>query len=141
MLTLSTGNRSPPFPWVRLRDQLPPSTLREPLMRSSSRCLRRSLHEDVRRQILETVSKPEMLPPYGPLFADPEGFLWMQTSFPGDSVTTLRAIGGTDGERADIRLPRVVTVLEVGSDYLLGTYEAANGEPCIAMYSLHRTDR
>jgi hypothetical protein len=97
--------------------------------------------EDVRRQILATVSQPAMLPPYGPLFADPDGFLWIQTSFPGDSLTTLRAIGGTGGESVDIRLPRSVTVLEIGSDYLLATYEAATGEPCIAMYSLHRTGR
>lgn len=101
---------------------------------------RADLHEDVRRQILATVTKPEMLPPYGALFTDPGDMLWIQTSFPGDPETTLRGISEADARQVDISFPRSVTVLEIGLDYVLATYEAANGEPCIAMYRLDRTD-
>jgi len=100
---------------------------------------RADLHEDVRRQILATVTKPEMLPAYGALLSDAEDMLWIQTSFPGDPYTTLRGIGDADTRFVDISLPRAVTVLEIGADYVLTTYEAASGEPCVAMYGLHRT--
>ena len=99
------------------------------------------IRDDVRRQVLAMFSQPEMLPPYSALFTDPGGFLWVQTSFPGDSVTTLRVVGGTGEELAGVRLPRSVTVLEIGSDYILATYEADNGKPCIVMYALRRGAR
>jgi hypothetical protein len=102
---------------------------------------RADLHEDVRRQILATVTKPEMLPAYGALFSDAEGMLWIQTSFPGDPYTILRGIGDTDATPVEISFPRSVTVLEIGTDYVLATYEAPSGEPCIAVYRLHRTDQ
>ncbi len=40
--------------------------------------------------------------------------------------------------RGTIDLPTDIRVLEVGSDCVLGTYEADSGEPHVAMYEMSR---
>jgi hypothetical protein len=95
---------------------------------------------DERKAMRDWVLKipmPEYLPPYGPLFVAPEGTLWVQVSFPGDSATVLHAISGDGSRLAEVRLPREVRVFEIGRDYILGAYEEEEtGEPHVAMYRL-----
>lgn len=97
-----------------------------------------ALHESLRRQIRELVQQPEFLPPYGPLFTDPQGLLWVQTSFAGDSLTALRVLRPDGAVVADVRLPGDRTVLEVGLNYVLCSYEDTNGESHVVMYGLRR---
>ena len=89
----------------------------------------------MRQQLGELVQKPEWLPYYGPLFADSLGRVWAQTSFPGDSVTTLGAVGEHASRAAEIVVPRAMTVFEIGTDYVLGTYAAPDGNPHVALYT------
>jgi hypothetical protein len=81
------------------------------------------------------------LPYYGPLFADSLGRVWAQTSFPGDSLTVLGAVGELESRPAEIVVPRRLTVFEVGTDYVLGTYLAPDAEPHVALYGFHRPNR
>ncbi len=82
---------------------------------------------------------PEHLPLYGNLLTDPAGTLWVQISMPGDPETWLRVIGIGRENYADLRLPRHLRVLEIGLDYLLGSYEDEGGEPHVVMYRMRRS--
>ena len=79
---------------------------------------------------------PDYLPPYAALLADPKGLLWVQISLPGDAETWLSAIDREGRIVADVRLPRFVSVFEVGDDYLLATYVDEGGEPFVVMYEI-----
>ena len=87
----------------------------------------------LRQQIHGMVQKPEWLPFYGSLFADSLERVWAQTSFPGDSATVLGAVG--DAGAAEIVVSRPLTVFEVGTNYVLGTYAAPDGTPHVALYT------
>jgi len=100
--------------------------------------LDRNTRDAARRYMLK-IPMPERMPPYTALFADPRGTLWVVTSAPGDSATTLRAITPDNRILGDVHLPAGLRVLEVGQDYILGTYEDEDGEPHVAMYRLRRT--
>lgn len=91
------------------------------------------------RQVLLDIPMPEYAPPYGMLFTDPGGILWIETSILGDPMTTLRAID-TDGHViVDVILPPELRVLEVGRDYILATFEEEGGEPHVAMYRMNQS--
>jgi len=98
----------------------------------------RPMRAEVRRQVLERVKKPALLPPYGSLHADPEGLLWYEVTFPGDSTTELRAVDEAGSEIATLRLPRSLIVLEVGPNFVLGWYEALSGDRHLSLYRFHR---
>ncbi len=96
------------------------------------------LRNTARAQMLDALPMPAVLPPYSHLFADADGFLWVQTSWPGDSVTTLRALDAAGRILADVTIPKDMTIFEVGPDYVLGAYEDRIGEPHVALYGMHR---
>ncbi|MGH9793266.1 MAG: hypothetical protein ACRD5G_00710 [Candidatus Acidiferrales bacterium] len=81
------------------------------------------------RAMLRSMPMPEQLPPYYGLFADILGNLWAVTSLPGDSTTSLMAIDGKGRRIGEIRMPLELRVFEIGEDYILGGYQAADGEP------------
>jgi len=87
---------------------------------------------------MRAIAIPTHLPPYTGLLGDPEGLVWVILSASADSVTTLRAIGPGGKVVTDLRLPRAITVFEIGRDYLLGSYEDADLEPHVAVYRLRR---
>lgn len=90
----------------------------------------------MREWVLKT-PMPEYLPPYGPLVVDPDGRLWVQLSFPGDSETVLRAVSNGGSVLAEVHLPLDLRVFEVGRDYVIGAYEEEEtGEPHLALYRL-----
>lgn len=43
--------------------------------------------------------------------------------------------------RGEVTIPRELTVFEIGHDYILGAFEAGDGEPHLAMYRLTRKDQ
>ncbi len=82
---------------------------------------------------------PEHLPPCSNILIDPADNVWVVLSFPGDSVTTLRAFRPDDRLLGDVTVPAELDVHEVGTDYLLGSGETADGEPWVRVYRLRRT--
>jgi 6-bladed beta-propeller protein len=89
-----------------------------------------------RRMLHQAATMPEHLPAYSGLFADPDGNLWVEISIPGDSTTWLRGFGGDGRVLGDVRLPIELHVFEIGRDYVLGSYDAADGNLHVATYRL-----
>lgn len=84
------------------------------------------------------IPMPDYLPPYSTIHADPSGIVWVNLSFPGDSATTLLGLR-ENGERVgEVTVPRELHVFEVGSDYVLGRYDDAEGEQHVAAYRFRR---
>ena len=81
---------------------------------------------------------PEFLPPYTALLVDGDNLLWAVLSAPGYPDTRLRAVSASGRVVADVRIPVGLTTYEVGHDYILGAYEASDGEPHVAVYRLRR---
>jgi hypothetical protein len=92
-----------------------------------------------RQQIIEQTSMPDLLPPYADVFSDIEGLLWVQVSFPGGSVTTLRAVSPLGRIIADVSIPCDLQIFEIGSNYVLGASEDRMDEPHVVVYALHPT--
>jgi len=93
----------------------------------------------VRRRDLEALPRVDHRPPHGSLYADPQGYLFVEDFvMPGDErkgVTVFdpegRLVGGFE-------LPVDLQVLEVGSDYLLARYEDELEVEYVRMYRLIR---
>lgn len=92
-----------------------------------------------RRMLHQAATMPEYLPAYSGLFADPDGTLWVQLSIPGDSTTWLRGLRADGTVVGDVRLPTEMHVFEMGRDYLLASYDAADGNLHVVLYRLRRT--
>lgn len=97
-----------------------------------------SPQRDAIRDFMLKIPMPAELPPYFDLFADGEGNLWAQINAPGEGRTELRGVKPDGSELAVISLPIELQVLEVGSDYLLGSTENEAGERRIVEYALAR---
>ncbi len=100
---------------------------------------RAELRQPLREEMLKHYSPPELLPPYRAAFTDMDGLLWVETSFPGDSMTVLWAIGADGNPIAELLVPQQIQVFEIGVDYLLGAYEEESGEPHVVVYPLERS--
>jgi hypothetical protein len=81
---------------------------------------------------------PERLPPVSALFSDPAGLLWVQTSPPGASAIDLLVMQLDGHLVARVRIPRAVTIHEIGNDYIVAGYADANDEPHVAVFGLKR---
>jgi hypothetical protein len=93
---------------------------------------------DLRRRIearLLSIPRPAYLPYYSALFVDAIDRLWLVLSFPGDSVTALRA-HTTDGiVVGNVLVPVELEVFEVGQDYVIGAHEdPTTGAPHVLVY-------
>jgi hypothetical protein len=91
------------------------------------------------RQRLLEIPPAAHLPPCSKVLTDPDGDVWVILSVLGDSVTTLRVFGPDDRLLGDVTVPVEMDVLEIGSDYLLGSGEDADGEPWVRVYQVRRT--
>jgi len=92
--------------------------------------------ETAMKQMLR-IPKPETLAPYFALFAVGHDTLWAQISAPGDSVTVLDAVGPDGKPAGEARIPRELRVLDMGRDYILGEYDAPDGDEHVALYRMH----
>ena len=81
---------------------------------------------------------PSTLPAYSAIRSDTDGNLWVTLSPPGSRSIELRAIGRDGRALGDVRIDLPLTVLEIGRDYILGTYEDAGGEPHVVALRLRR---
>lgn len=86
------------------------------------------------RELLNNYAVPEHLPLFQYLIADVEGErVWVSRSFAPDSVTQLRGYSEDGRVVADLTLPRLVRLLEIGENYVLGAYEP-DGQPRVALF-------
>lgn len=93
--------------------------------------------EEGKRMLLE-IPMPTYLPTISGLFTDPEGWVWGVVSGPGDPATELRGTSSDGLHLADLRIPEDIRVFEIGSDYVLGAHEDADGEQRIVKYTFQR---
>src|SRR5688572_13582719 len=70
----------------------------------------------------------DRLPAYKGVLTDTEAMLWIVRSVPGDARTHLRAVGHDGKVVGDVRIPKNLVVLEVGSEYVLGLHNSEDGE-------------
>ena len=75
------------------------------------------------RTALAAIPMPPRSPAYRQLFADPAGNVWALVSWPLDSAVVLRGIAPDGAALGEMQLPKGLTVLEVGSDYVLARQE------------------
>jgi hypothetical protein len=94
---------------------------------------------DKMRGCLLSVPAPDQAPPYAGVFVDSVGTLWIQTSLAGDPDTHLLAMSPTGQRLGELVLPRALTIFEIGTDYVLGRYDATSGEPHVALYRYTHT--
>jgi hypothetical protein len=93
---------------------------------------------DGRNQIIERymdMERPDALPYHNGLHLDPVGRLWVVLTFPGDTTTTLRAYTASGALMGEVRIRADLRVLEVGEDYVLGSFvDPETLEPRVALY-------
>lgn len=90
------------------------------------------------RAQLAAIPRPEHLPAYSAIAADPSGNLWTVTSIPGDGATTIQ-VNSIDGvEIGTARLPFEFELCEVGIGYVLGVYQLGDGEQHVVGYRTAR---
>jgi hypothetical protein len=82
--------------------------------------------------------KPASLPAYFNLYGDPDGVLWVQQSPPGAKRTDLLAMSVEGKVLARTIIPMAVRILEIGRDYILASYDDANDETHLAVFSLKK---
>lgn len=82
--------------------------------------------DDMKSRLLE-IERPAQLPAFRALRTDPAGRLWAVTSPLGEGVTELQVYDASGKHLGEVRLPFEADVYEVGTDYILGAYEAADG--------------
>jgi hypothetical protein len=85
------------------------------------------------------IPMPAKAPSHSGMVVDPSGLLWVVLSMPGDADTRLRAFGMDGRAVANVTVPVSLTVFEIGTDYILGAREDADGEQRITLYKLNRT--
>ena len=93
---------------------------------------------DRMRQRFLGVAPAEHLPPFSTLTVDPDGVLWANLSVPGDTTAVLRALDESGRVLGEVRIPVGLKVFEIGRDYVLGTYDDADGAPVVALYRLRK---
>jgi hypothetical protein len=87
---------------------------------------------------LQKATKPAMLPAYFGLFGDPDGVLWVQQTPPGARRTDLLAMAPDGRVLARAIIPMAVTILEIGREHILASYDDANDEAHLAVFSLRK---
>lgn len=86
------------------------------------------------RQSMLKFPAPKELPPYFELFADTTGTLWAQISVPGSGNTVLSRLAADGRALSDVQLPKEIRVFEVGTDYVLGSYEDGSDIPHVVLF-------
>lgn len=94
------------------------------------------------RAAMLRIPKPERLPYYDAVFSDPEGRLWVETSFLGDSTTDVQVMNRRGELLGSLKLHGEGSVMEVGNDYLLTMLEdSVTGDRRFVVYNVHIPDQ
>ncbi|GIW52738.1 MAG: hypothetical protein KatS3mg081_2093 [Gemmatimonadales bacterium] len=92
----------------------------------------RDYREQMKQELLK-IPKPEWLPFYREIFSDPDGFLWVVVSGPGEPVTILEGFTRAGEIGGYVVLPARSRVLEVGVDYFL-VLESREEKTAVVLY-------
>jgi hypothetical protein len=95
----------------------------------------------VRQMAIDGLSKapmPPLLPPYSSIFPDQTGLVWVQLSPTGSRQSDFIAMQLDGRVLARIRIPRPLTIYEIGRDYVLGSFTDDQDEVHIVIYRLTR---
>ncbi len=96
------------------------------------------------RRAMEHIPTPEKLPVYNDVIVDAHGYVWLQEYTPligpgrywtgsGRWWVVLDPRGKLLGR---VKMPVVLDVFDIGSDYVLGRWQDENGEESVRMYRL-----
>ena len=96
---------------------------------------------DHARAYFERIPRPNAVPPYSGIFASPNGTVWADVSVPGDSEAVLHSFSSSGQSLGEVRLPADVTILEIGTDYILGAYKAGDDLERIVVYRIKLPSR
>lgn len=131
-----SGDTAPPIQFAAAPRQ-PTQRQYEAAIEKQLTMLPRAADREPVRTLMRSMPMPDAVPAYSAMLVDPLGVVWVQETVPGDGETRFRLF--RDGaEVGALRLPRAVTVFEVGSDYLLVGYRDADAEEHLALYRIHR---
>jgi hypothetical protein len=79
---------------------------------------------DHMQAFFESIPPPEMIPPYDDLVVDAEGHLWVERyQRPGESRHVWTVFDPEGRMLGTVEIPGGVSVLEIGSDYVLGQWQ------------------
>mgnify|MGYP001821510072 FL=1 len=91
------------------------------------------------RREFEATPIPDFHPAHGEIHADLLGFLWVEETRPSNQEPCMASIFDPEGRLvATLPLPDELRVLEIGADYVLGSYSDELGVQYLRMYALQR---
>lgn len=82
-----------------------------------------------------SIPPPERLPLFSQVLADPAGQLWFVVSEAGAEATQIRVLSTRGDAIARVTVPARLMLFEVGTDYILGRTDNAEGEQHIVLYT------
>ena len=92
-----------------------------------------------RRQELEDMPRMEFRPPYGAIFADAAGYLFVEEySMPGAEMLAVDVFDPEGRLVGRFELPAAFEVLEVGQDHLMGIFQDDMEVEYLLLYDLTR---
>jgi hypothetical protein len=92
------------------------------------------------RQELEAMPRMELLPPYGSIFADASGTLFVTDfALPGQETRGVNVFDPAGKLTGRFEIPAALEILEVGPDYLLTLFEDELGVESVRLYELTRS--
>jgi hypothetical protein len=92
----------------------------------------------VRRELMGAPHTRPVLPPFRIAMTDADGLLWIVTS-PVGAKTKMKVLDGTGKQVADVTLEIPFTPMDIGHDFILGTYEGLDGATHLAALRLARS--
>jgi hypothetical protein len=93
------------------------------------------------RESFEEMPLPDFMPAFADLEAAALGYLWIEEySARADAPPAYTILDPDGGLVGSLTLPREVTVLEIGADYLLGLYRDELEVEYVQLYRLTRPD-
>lgn len=87
---------------------------------------------------LAAIPMPARLPPISALYSDTEGLLWVQTTPPGGRALDFLVLQREGRLVARVRVPRGLTLFDIGRDYVVGSYTDSADEMHVAVFRLRR---
>ena len=88
---------------------------------------------------LDSLPFPETMPAYETFLVDTEGNLWVADYRPfGVEPRTWNVFDTSYHLLGTVETPLRLTILDIGSDYILGSWREANGTESVRMYGLEK---
>jgi hypothetical protein len=126
-----------------IRRDLEPRPVLSDHIEERRRELREGMPDSPTRQVFEQriEAAPAVFPPYQRLVVDAEGVLWVgRYTAPGDETRVWDLFHLDRGMVGTLEVPSSFSILEVGTDYVLGVHTDQFGVEIVEVYTLTRGD-